>query len=183
MKFLLMSGSLRADSLNKKLLQNIASIIQEKNLGVVEIIDLKNLQIPLYDGDIEKNGIPEGVQKLATAISGADVFISSSPEYNGSMSAPLKNAIDWVSRLKPMPWAGKPILLTGASPGGFGAVRGLAHSRTPFESVGSYLYPQTFGLARAHEAFDGEGKLLDQQTKKRLEDLLNDFSSFSAKLK
>lgn len=182
MKFTLMAGSLRNASLNKKLLNVITQIIEKNKLGTVVVADLKSLALPVYDGDIEAEGMPVGAIKLGELIEDCDALISCSPEYNGSMSSPLKNAIDWASRLKTNPLAGKPVLLTGASPGGLGAIRGLAHSRVPFDSLGCYVNPQTFGLARAHEAFNESGMLVDEKTYQRLESLVTQFSQFAQKI-
>jgi chromate reductase, NAD(P)H dehydrogenase (quinone) len=101
--------------------------------------------------------------------------IFSTPEYNGGIPGPFKNAIDWVSRISPMPWAGKKILLLGASPGKLGAVRGLGHSRVPLESIGAFVYPEMFGLPQANSAFDSAGRLNDSATEERLKKLLFKF--------
>ena len=181
MKVLLFSGSLRKESLNKKLVSVIANQLRENKDLEIEIADLKSLSIPVYDGDVEATGIPDGVKQLGQMITQANALIICSPEYNGSMAGPLKNTIDWISRLRPVPLEKKPVLLTGASPGGLGAIRGLSHARAPFEAIGSFLFPQTFGLAKAHEAFGADGNLLDVGTNKRLVDLLKNFQDFARK--
>lgn len=179
MNYLLFAGSLRKDSLNKKLLKVAEFALQAKLEITPTVIDLKSLSIPVYDGDVETAGFPEGVINLGAAIKNAQAIVICSPEYNGSMSGVLKNTIDWVSRLRPIPWEGKPVLLMGASPGALGATRGLAHARAPFETLGAYLFPSSLGLPRAHEAFDPEGKLMDEKTQKRLEQLLVNFDKFA----
>jgi hypothetical protein len=102
-------------------------------------------------------------------------FDISTPEYNGGMPGPFKNALDWVSRLSPMPWPNKKILLLGASPGALGAVRGLWHSHVPLEAIGMFVYPEMFGLSQAHLAFDEAGQLKDAATLERLKKLLLKF--------
>ncbi len=175
MKILLFSGSLRKDSLNKKLLNQIHEILKEdKNLDV-QILDLQELNFPVYDGDIEALGIPESVSRMGLAISQADAIIISSPEYNGSIASPLKNAIDWVSRLRPVPWEKKNVLLTGASPGYFGTIRALGHTLAPFQALGSYVYPQNFALPKAGEAFGEDGKIKDASIEKRLREVLKGY--------
>jgi chromate reductase len=85
---------------------------------------LAELAFPVYNADIEDKGFPEGVKTLASAVAGCDAVVISSPEYNGGMSGVLKNTLDWVSRIKPMPWKGKPLFLMAASPGALGGTRG-----------------------------------------------------------
>mgnify|MGYP003386511087 CR=1 FL=1 len=183
MKVLLFSGSLRADSLNKKLI-NSASAIISKELGCApEIVDIKSLSIPVYDGDIEQqSGLPQGVVSLGQSIKNANALIISSPEYNGSIAGSLKNAIDWISRIKPVPFDGKPLLLMGASPGYFGAIRALGFTKPPFEALGSFVYPQTFALPKASEMFSATGELTDASTHAKLQTLLTNYIQFSKKL-
>ncbi len=180
MKLVLFAGSLRKDSLNKKLVAATQKLLPTSVEATV--VDIKTLNIPLYDGDVEVEGIPEGVQLLATLIQGAQGVVISSPEYNGSISSPLKNTIDWLSRLKPVPLEQKPVLLLAASPGGLGGVRGLLHGKVPLEVVGSYVYPQTFGLAKAHEAFTAEGTFVDSKNAERIKALTAAFVQYCQKL-
>jgi len=127
----------------------------------------------VYDAELElQNGIPDEVKSLGKIISAADALIISTPEYNGGIPGPFKNAIDWVSRISPMPWSEKNVLLLGASPGTLGAIRGLWHSRVPLEAVGAFVYPEMFGLSLAHQAFDERGLLKDPSTSERFEKLL-----------
>ena len=137
------------------------------------------MDLPVYNGDIEEKGMPEGVKTMAHAVSNADAIVISSPEYNGGMSGVLKNILDWVSRVKPMPWKNKPLFLMSASPGALGGTRGLWHGRVPFEVAGCFVYPEMFGLPKANEAFDDENRLKDPKTKERLENLLKAFIPFA----
>ena len=181
MEILLFSGSLRAASLNKQFVAVAKDICTTIPEVVAHVIDLKTLSLPVYDGDIEESGIPEGVQKLGAAVAKAQGLIISSPEYNGAMAGSLKNTIDWLSRLRPQPLLKKPILLLGASPGGFGAIRSLTSSTIPFATLGSYVYPQTFALAKAHEVLK-EGTLVDPNQHKKLIELVTNYLAFVAKL-
>lgn len=181
MKILLFSGSLRKASWNKKLVAAAAKILAQDKTIIPTVADLQALEIPVYDGDIEEKGIPEGVRRLGEMISAADALVISSPEYNGAMAGSLKNAIDWVSRLRPVPLAEKPVLLMGASPGYFGTIRALGFSKAPFEVIGCFMYPQPFALPKAGEAFTAEGDLADEATKKKLTTLLNSYLVFAKK--
>ncbi len=115
---------------------------------------------------------------MGQKISEADAIILSTPEYNGGMPGSFKNAVDWVSRISPMPWPGKQLLLIGASPGALGAIRRLGHSRVPLESIGVFVFPEMFGLSQAHQAFDEAGTLKDAATLERLNRLLIKFKNY-----
>lgn len=175
-KFLMIGMSLRKDSFNKKLISNAHKILSGENSEhEFELVQFNDFPMPVYDGDLEKAGMPEGVVSLGKKISEADAVIFSTPEYNGGMPGPFKNAVDWVSRIFPMPWPGKQVLLLGASPGALGAIRSLGHSRVPLESIGVFVYPEMFGLPKAHEAFDENGTLKDPATTEKLKKLLFKF--------
>ncbi|MCO5112580.1 MAG: NAD(P)H-dependent oxidoreductase [Bdellovibrionaceae bacterium] len=182
MKILLFAGSLRKDSLNKKLLACVARSLHSQHQ--TKVLDLQVLNIPVYDGDIEtEHGIPQGVLRVAEALSEAHAVIIATPEYNGSISSPLKNILDWTSRIRPThPWGKKPVLLLGASTGVFSAMRGLTHSRTPILNLGAYLYPNVFGLGQADKAFDSQDQLIDENTESRLQNLINEFVSYAQRL-
>ncbi|MFN3454619.1 MAG: NADPH-dependent FMN reductase, partial [Pseudobdellovibrio sp.] len=125
MKTLTLAGSLRKDSFNKKIAQYAANLLQDKKLSEeVTYCDLQPLEIPVYDGDVEgKSGLPLGVVRLIEHITQADALVISTPEYNGSIPGVLKNVLDWISRHKPNPLAGKHVLLLAASPGTLGGIR------------------------------------------------------------
>lgn len=181
MKVLLFAGSLRVDSLNKKLVRVAKLILETHNNIETTFVDLKDLQLPVYDGDIEAKGIPESVQKLSQQIGEADALIISSPEYNASISGSLKNTIDWVSRAKPMQLSKKQILLLGASPGELGAMRGLIHTKPSFETLGNYVYPSVYALPKADKAFNEENKLIDPARHERLQKLVGEFIAYAQK--
>jgi len=176
MKIVAFAGSLRKESSNKKLAREAVRQLTRQSLARAEFLDLKDYPMPLYDGDAEQaNGLPDAVLKLAAKIAEADGLIVATPEYNGSISSVLKNTIDWVSRRKPMPFTGKHLLLLSASPGGFGGVRGLWHSRVPFEAVGVHVFPQMVALPHANTAFDELGYLNEERL--QLQALLNAFAA------
>ena len=137
--------------------------------------------MPLYDGDHEQTeGIPATVAALGRKIIGAHAIVISTPEYNGGMSSVLTNAVDWTSRLKPSPFADKHLLLLSASGGGWGGVRGLWHSRVPFEALSVHVFPQMMCLPHAHTAFDVHGHLKESSAH-QLRKLLSAFAGHVVK--
>lgn len=178
MRYLFLSGSLRKNSFNTKLLHLAA---QHLHCAHSDIANLNELSIPLYSGDIEAVGIPEGVQKLAKCIEQAQALIIASPEYNYSISGVLKNAIDWISRVRPMPFRKKPILLLAASMGPIAGIRGLWQTRIPLEGLGNYVYPDMFSLGVAHEVLNEQG-FVNADDQKRFTSMLDGFTEFAKKL-
>ena len=166
-KILAFAGSLRKDSYNKKLIK-IAVKGAEAAGASVTLIDLKEYPLPVYDQDIEdSSGIPENAIKLKKLFLGHDGFLISCPEYNSSMPAAFKNAIDWVSRpadaqeVYLSPFIDKVVVLMSASPGQLGGLRSLVHVRAMFGNIFSLVLPQQKCIPLAHEAFDGQGNLKD----------------------
>jgi len=177
-KILGICGSLRKDSFNRKLLQNAISFVKEYDVEIEEL-DLKGLNLPIYDGDIEAMGFPESVIKLKGAVEKADVLFIASPEYNSSISAALKNAIDWLSRGKNS-LDGKVAAIFGATPGIFGTVRGQLHLRQVLAALNVYFLPQPQILIRnAEEAFDKNGNLIDSKAHNKLKELIKKTIEFA----
>lgn len=163
-RILVIPGSNREASLNRRLAQAAARAAAAAGAEVT-LADLRNLELPLYDGDLEASrGLPANALRLKAMIAAHDALIIASPEYNASLPPLLKNAIDWASRpgqggLPANPFAGRYALLLSASPGALGGLRGLAHLRAVLEQLGTWLLPQNFALGAAHLAFDEHGAL------------------------
>jgi chromate reductase, NAD(P)H dehydrogenase (quinone) len=165
------AGSTRQDSFNKKLVQIAAQ--GASNAGAnVTYLDLRDLPLPLFDEDLEaREGIPLNAKKLKELMIAHQGFLIASPEYNSSISAVLKNAIDWASRPQPgeAPLAcfqGKVAVLMSASPGAFGGLRGLVHIRSILGNLSMIVLPEQKAIGTAYSAFTPDGKLQDaaQQT-------------------
>jgi chromate reductase len=174
MKIALFAGALRRDSLNKKLAREAARLAAARG-NAVDFVDLQPFALPVYDGDVEAAGVPAAVGELSKRLAAADALVVSTPEYNGSIPGSLKNTIDWLSRVRPVAFADKPLLLLAASPGALGGVRSLWHTRVPFEVLGAHVFPDMLGVPKASEAFDESGRLRDAKTVERLQDLLDRF--------
>jgi NAD(P)H-dependent FMN reductase len=173
-KFFARAGSRRAASHNRVLLRHAAAIA-ERHGANVDVGELRDFDMPLYDGDAEiASGIPEGAERLAERITAADGMLIASPEYNFSVPGVVKNAIDWLSRRKPMPLRGKRALLLSASPSLVGGNRGLWALRIPLEVLGVHVFPEMYSLASAHEKL-GDGKVGDEALAKLLDGMVKRF--------
>jgi NAD(P)H-dependent FMN reductase len=182
MRLLAFAASLRRDSLNRKLIQVAADLAREAGLEV-DLADFHEFDMPLYDADLQaSSGFPTGAGELARRIESADGLMIASPEYNYSMPGTLKNAIDWVSRMKPMPLSGKHGVLLAASASLVGGIRGLWALRVPLEGLGVTLYPGMFALAQAQQAFDERGKLKDPEVQERLAKMARGYFVMGRKL-
>jgi chromate reductase, NAD(P)H dehydrogenase (quinone) len=174
-RFLVFSASLRSESHNSRLASLAAAVVEEKG-ATVDRASMQEFESPFYDGDVEASlGIPDGARRFRDRLITADAYIIASPEYNASMPAVLKNAIDWVSRFRPQPLKGKRGLLMSASPSMVGGNRGLWALRVPLEHLGSHVYPDMFSLAQSHQAFTESGRLKDSTLQKYFESTIDCF--------
>ncbi len=170
------AGSTRTDSFNKKLVR--IAVAGARAAGAeVDLIDLRDFPMPLYDGDLEKGGMPEPARAFKKLLVEHPGFLISSPEYNSSFSGVLKNAIDWASRSENdrepplVAFKGKAAMLMSASPGGLGGLRGLASLRPVLSNIGMMVLPDQVAVSRAGEAFDADGRLKDARQQAAVEKL------------
>ncbi|SRR5579884_612960 len=179
MKILAFAASMRKNSYNRMLIKQAAEILKSAPDAVLDLADYREFEMPNYDGDLEDSaGIPPGGREFIRRILAADGLILSTPEYNGGIPGSLKNAIDWASRDDSDPFQGKTLLLLGTSPGRFGSVRGLWHTRIPFEAMGAYVYPEMFALPNARQAFNDAGAFADPKNRDRLEALIRSYLQY-----
>jgi len=174
-RILVFAGSARRDSLNKKLARAAAQAAREAG-GEVTFLDLDDHPVPLYHGDLEAaGGMPANARKLREIFLAHDALLIASPENNSSVTALLKNTIDWLSRdlgdgrganSGLAPWKGKVAALMAASPGAFGGVRALPHLRQILSALGVIVLGTQLPVARAHEAFDEAGAIRDPRVAK-----------------
>jgi chromate reductase len=170
-RILAVSGSLRTAGFNRKLVDLAA--LHARSLGAeVDVVDLKALNLPLYDGDVEAAGLPAPVTELRERLGRAQGLLISSPEYNSSIPGGLKNAIDWASRPPGRLFHEKWAAMMGATPGVFGTARMQPHLRQVLSSVGAHVLPGQFHLPKAGEAFTPEGKLKEDARQKEVETLV-----------
>jgi chromate reductase len=169
-KLLAISGSLRAGSYNTALARAARELAPD------------GVEIELYDGlgdlppfDADKDGAvePRQVRDLRRRIATADGVLFVTPEYNGSISGVLKNAVDWASRPhREAALSGKTVAVAGATPGQYGAMWALQDLRRVLGIAGARVISGEVAVPRAHEAFDAEGRLTSQAIAVRLRDHL-----------
>lgn len=166
-RLLLFGASLRANSLNVRLADRAAEVLQAHG-AVVDLARMEEFDAPSYDQDVQKtDGFPAPARIFRDRLEANDAFVIASPEYNFSMPGILKNAIDWVSRYRPQPFNGRHGLLMSASPSMVGGNRGLWALRVPLEHLGARIFPDMFSLAQAHRAFDDGGRIADEKLRAR----------------
>ena len=167
-RILAFAGSTRKESLNKLLVANAAKSA-ERTGATVTLIDLADFPMPIFDQDYEaEHGMPEHAVRLKQLFLDHNALLIASPEYNSSVSAVLKNAIDWISRRskgEPMKAAflGKVAAIMAASPGGLGGIRGLVHLRSILQNIGVLVMPDQITLSEAHSAFGDDGLLSNER--------------------
>ncbi|NOK04934.1 MULTISPECIES: NADPH-dependent FMN reductase [Myxococcus] len=169
-RILAISGSLRTGSFNRQLLA--IAVAHARSLGAeVDVVDLKTLELPVYDGDVEAKVLPAPVEELRERLGKAQGLLIASPEYNSSIPGGLKNAIDWVSRPPGRLFQEKWVAMMGATPGVFGTARMQPHLRQVMASVGAHVLPTQVHMARVSDAFTADGKLKDEARQKEVEGL------------
>lgn len=162
-RILAFGGSLRAASWNQQAVALAAAGAREAGADVT-LVSLRDFPLPIFDQDLEeREGMPEKARELKRLFAAHDGLLIASPEYNSSVTAALKNAIDWVSRTESddepalSALRGKSAVILAASPGGYGGLRGLVHLRAILGNLGITVLPDQLAIPRAHEAFDDHG--------------------------
>ncbi|MBM4791695.1 NAD(P)H-dependent oxidoreductase [Streptomyces sioyaensis] len=175
LRVLVLGTALRTASTNARLASLVSRMMTEAGADV-DLASMREFDMPLYDGDAEAaHGVPDGALALRDRLERCDAFVLASPEYNASVSGVVKNAIDWVSRVRPQPFKTKHALLVSASPSLVGGNRGLWALRVPLEHLGTRVYPDMFSLASAHEGFAEDGQLTDPALQERLHETVTAF--------
>lgn len=162
-----LSGSLRAGSTNTLLLREAERLADRPFV-------YGDLRLPLYDGDLEAQGIPDAVQTLAQQMADADGWVIATPEYNGMLPGVLKNALDWVSRTDHMPFESKPVALLSAAAGRAGGARAQYSLRQALVAHRVAVVPgPEVMIAASHAAFDDDGRLTDQGSADMVQGLMD----------
>jgi NAD(P)H-dependent FMN reductase len=187
-RILAFAGSTRTDSFNKRLVKIACGGARAAGADVT-LIDLRDFPLPLYDGDLEaKDGLPANARKLKDLFLANDGLLISAPEYNSSITAVLKNTIDWVSRPvsgeAPLNcFDGKVAGLMSTSPGALGGLRGLVHVRAILQNIRVLTIPEQVAVPNAGEAFAADGTLKDAKQQAAAEALGAKLTQLLARLR
>jgi len=170
MRVLAISGSLRRDSYNTKLLRAAEELLPP----TVEVEYFEELEsVPPYNEDRDTDEAPLGAAYLRDRIAAADALLIATPEYNASIPGQLKNAVDWASRpVRAGVLWGRPVVVVGASTGMYGAVWAQAELRKSLSVAGARVVDAEVVVGRAHQRFDEEGRLVDQEMRDELTEAL-----------
>ena len=173
-KLLAFAGSSRKDSFNKRLVK-IAASGAESAGATVTVIDLADFPMPIFNEDLESTkGMPDKAREFKNHLIEHDGFLIASPEYNSSLSALLKNAIDWASRSETdneaplVAYRGKVAAIMAASPGGLGGIRGLVFLRMLLGNIGVFVLPDQQVIPQAFKAFGDDGLLVDAKQQRAI---------------
>ncbi|HYB05120.1 MAG TPA: NAD(P)H-dependent oxidoreductase [Methyloceanibacter sp.] len=188
MRLLFFAGSTRKGSHNKKLARLARHIASANGIEGV-FVDLKDYPMPLYSGDLEaEQGPPLKAQEFKALLGEYQGVFIASPEYNSSITPLLKNALDWVTRVRARGETGLEVYKTrvfaisGASPGYYGAMRSLLHLRQILEvGIGATVIPQQLALPRAGDAFEEDGSLKDKAQQNMLKSVIEALAAASKK--
>ena len=176
MKPLVLAGSARQQSFHRRLARIAAGMGRDAGAEVT-LLELSDLDIPMYNADLEARGTPPDVIRLKEILDAHPAWIICSPEYNGSYTGLLKNTIDWAS--SPVaghpvwtdvtrPFAGKGVGVLSASNGALGGLRSQSHLAPLLVNLGCWLAPRNYALARAASAFDADGSLADEAQRQQV---------------
>lgn len=178
-KVISICGSLRKGSFNRMLADTLPGLAP----AGMTITTSPSIEMPLYNADVQAQGIPAAVTVLADAIRAADGVIFVTPEYNFSVPGGLKNALDWVSRLKDQPFNGKPVAIQSASPGPVGGARVQYDLRKilVFLDALTFTRPEIFVANCASKFDDKTGALTDETSRNFIKQQLEGFEKFIAR--
>lgn len=186
---IILPGSARLDSVNRKLAAVAADLVTEAGAEAV-LIDPADFPLPLFDQELEDaDGLPAAATALKQKFLAAQAIIFVSPEYNSSVTPLMKNFIDWVSRAEsddepPLAaYKGKVAGLLAASPGALGGLRGLVHLRSILGNIGVLVVPKQFALGGAYGKFDDHGKPSDPSVRDGAKAVVTEVLSVASKLK
>ena len=191
MKVLIFAGSTRQQSYNRKLARVTAEMARASGAEVTHL-ELGDFNVPMYNADLEAQGTPADVMRLKQIFFEHPAWIVCTPEYNASYPALVKNTFDWISSpVKSDPaWTegfkstrGKVVGVLSASPGALGGLRSQSHLVPLLLNLHCWVAPQNYALGRAADAFDAEGKLVNEAARKPIQAVIDQVLFAAQRLK
>lgn len=171
-------GSLRRESINRKLAAGLMSVAP----SALKFREVSLADLPMYNGDLEADR-PEAVRRFADECASADAFLIVMPEFNRSLPAVLKNAIDWGSKPNDRNvWRDMPVAISGASPGAIGTAVGQQHLRQILGVLGAAVLGGEAYLGARPNLLDSDGNVADSATRSFLAAYMERFAVFTDKL-
>ena len=179
-KALTLSGSSRTGSLNRLMQRDMSERLRARGAEVTEI-DLADYALPVFSQDIEAEGMPEAAVTLGALFAKADIIFIASPEYNGSLTPLLVNALAWVSRQKDRPFRHAVFGIGGVSSGKLSATLSLSHLRDVLTKMMALTAPIDLRVGPGKDAFDADGALIDETAISRADMLADQLVRLAAK--
>lgn len=177
------AGSLRDGAYSKAVARFVTKLIQEKGTEA-EFVDLKDLDIPLYDADVQEAGFPADAKNLKDKIRAADAVLIVSPEYNHASPGVLKNAINWMSRpYGDSAFEDKLVGMMSTSPGRVGGARALLDLRVSLAEMGAWVMPNEVSIGQVHELLNEKGEITDLQLVEIIQDFLDELILWTKRFK
>lgn len=181
MKLLVFAGSTRQASYNRRLAGVVARLATASGAEVTHL-ELGDYDVPMYNADLEARGTPADVIRLKETFHDHPAWIVCAPEYNASYPALLKNTLDWIS--SPVKnhavWSddfratrGKVVGVLSASPGALGGLRSQSHLTPLLLNLHCWVAPTNFALSKAGDAFDADGELVSESSRKRVQAVID----------
>ena len=181
MKFFVFAASHRTNSYNRMLAKLAAAHLAAAG-HTIDFAEYNELNVPVYNDEEAEKALPPIVRQLGERIASANGLLICAPEYNWSYPGSLKNVIDWLSRVAPLPTQDKPVFIASASTSSRGGILGLNHLETPLRAIGMHVFPRMFPLGNVASAFNEHGTLIDNKQQQSLTKMLDDYRTFTLKL-
>ena len=177
---LTLSGSIRTGSFNRLLQHDMSERLRNRGVDVTEL-DLGDYPLPIFNEDIEAAGMPEAAEKLGALFIKADIVFIASPEYNGAIAPLTANTLAWVSRQKGRPFRHAVFGIGGVSSGNLSTAVALTHLRDMLTKMMALVAPVDIRVGSAAEAFDADGRLIDETVIARADLLAEEMVRLAAK--
>lgn len=186
LKILAFAGSLRKDSINKKLTRWAVQELKKSGFDVT-FIDLLDYPLPIYNQDVTSDDFPKEADELGKLAKDHNIWLISSPENNYSVTSCLKNAIDWISRspgnkYNSEAFINKTVGIMSASPSSYGGLKSARHLRDMLSDGGCFVIPAQANISHAFSAFDDQGNLIAEANQKLVRAVLEQLTTIGNKL-